>query len=164
MNGPIVTRLAVACGLLLLQLGCSACGGGGQTLSQTAPTPTDEAAAPITIKLTLGGQEKNVALGALPRQDYKGTSVVTLGAVWDSAALGDRASLDFDFEGDDGFRPSTKDRCKTPTHGPELDKGYVVPETRTIVWDDALGKPGCYAVRFVSKVIATPGTRDAGAD
>lgn len=163
MNVPIVTHYA-AVSALVLQLGCSACGGGGQTLAQTTPAATDEAAAPVTVKLTLGGQEKDVAIGALPRQEYKGTSVVTLGAVWDSSALGDRASLVFDFEGDDGFRPSTKDRCKTPIHGAELDKGYLVPETRTIVWDDALGKPGCYAVRFVAKIIAAPGPKDAGAD
>jgi hypothetical protein len=163
MNVPIVTRYAAAAALAL-QLGCSACGGSGQSLTQAAPTPTDEAAAPVTIKLTLGGQEKSVALSTLPRQDYKGTSVVTLGAVWGSGALGDRASLDFDFEGDDGFRPSTKDRCKTPVHGAELDKGYLVPETRTIVWDDALGKPGCYAVRFVAKILATKASKDAGAD
>lgn len=155
---PIVPRAT------LLLLVCAACGNGGQSLSQTAPTPTDEAAAPITVKLTLGSQEKDVALGALPRQDYKGTSVVTLAAVWDAAGLADRAALDFDFEGDDGFRPSSKDRCKTPVRGTELDKGYLVPETRTIVWDDALGKPGCYAVRFVAKIIATRAAKDAGAD
>lgn len=159
MIGPIVPRAA-----LTLLLVCAACSSSGQTLTQSTPTPKDEAAAPITVRLTLGGQEKDVAIGALPRQDYKGTSVVTLGAVWDSGALGDRAGLDFDFEGDDGFRPSSKDRCKTKVRGAELDKGYLVPETRTIVWDDALGKPGCYAVRFVAKIMATPATTDAGAD
>ncbi len=164
MNVPIVTRYAAVALAVFLELGCSGCGGSGQTLTQTTPTPGDEAAAPVTIELRLGGQQKTVALGALPRQDYKGSSVVLLSAVWDSAGLGDRAALDFDFEGDDGFRPSTKDRCKTPIHGPELEKGYLIPETRTIVWDDALGKPGCYAVRFVAKILAAPAARDAGVD
>jgi hypothetical protein len=29
----------------------------------------------------------------------------------------------------------------------------MIPETRTLMWDDALGLPGCYCVHSVAKVI-----------
>lgn len=147
-----------ACALLFVW-GCSDDGGG------TSPAPAGTAngtdggtsnTAPANVAVEYGGKTVTVDVAALARLDYKGSSVVSLSKVWDSAKLeADLGKVEFDFEGDDGFRPTTRDRCKTKITGAQIAQGYVLPETRTLVWDEALGLPGCYGVKGVAKVIVT---------
>jgi hypothetical protein len=121
-----------------------------------ATSNDDPSRVPENVVIEYQGKSITVDVNALPRQDYKGSEVVSLGEVWDASELS--ASLDaveFEFEGDDGFRPSARDRCKAKISGAQLPRGYVLPETRTLVWDDALGLPGCYSVKLVAKVIVT---------
>lgn len=115
---------------------------------------SDGAVGTTKLAVVYKGASTDVDVGALSRQDYRGSQVVSLTKVWDAAKLGaDLAKVQFDFEGDDGFRPSSKDRCKTPITGAQIEKGYILPDTRTLVWDDALGLPGCYSVKLVAKVL-----------
>lgn len=129
------------------------CGNDPQNVSQGTPAPSASTA--VNVVVVHGDDSATVDVAALPSQTYKDTNVVPLAAVWAQSKLeGDLAKLSFDFEGDDGFRPSSKDKCKTNVTGEQLGKGYIVPKTRKLIWDDALGLPGCYSVRDVAKIIA----------
>ena len=162
---------------VVVLLGLAACGD-GQSITRdpvdaSAPSPptdgasTTDATAPspaTTLTLHYDGKSALVDLATLPMRDYKGSQVVTLSDAWEKAALAPRSAIAVDFEGDDGFRPSSRDRCKNLLSGATLDRAYVVPATRTLVWDDALGLPGCYSVKYVRDVFATDeGLADAGA-
>lgn len=156
---PLRVLLAVvACGLL------PAC---TQTVEPDHPGPgatdsgLDDAGSRV-VSLVYGSSSVDVALSALPTQDYKGAAVVPLTAVWAAGGLKDPSALEFDFEGDDGFRPSTKSKCAAHITAAQLPKGYVLPDTRTLVWDDALGLPGCYSVHAIVKIIGLDVPGDAG--
>lgn len=108
------------------------------------------------VGVEFGSQSTEIDVMSLERQDYRGTQVVSLTRVWEAANFGtDVATLQFDFEGDDGFHPTSRDRCKTLIQGSQIPQGYILPETRTLIWDDALGLPGCYSVKGVAKIIAS---------
>lgn len=134
------------------------CGNDTQAISQGTPAPSSSTAA-VNVVVVHGSDTATVDVAALPAQTYKDTSVVPLTTVWAQGKLaGDLTKLSFDFEGDDGFHPSSKDKCKKNLTGEQLGKGYIVPKTRALVWDDALGLPGCYNVHDVAKIIAVDAT------
>lgn len=145
-------------GVAMMAFGLAAgCGKDSQTV-QSGSTPTTDASAVAPVVLSYGDHSTTVDVAGLPTQDYKGSAVVSLAAVWAKGQLADDASkLTFDFEGDDGFHPSSRDKCKKNVSGADLAKGYIVPATRTLVWDDALGLPGCYNVHNVAKMIGLGG-------
>ncbi len=128
--------------------GSAATGGAGGAGGSTAIGAAD-------VTVVHGADTATVDLGKLTTQDYKGTLVVPLQAAWAAGGLAaGLTKLEFDFEGDDGFHPSQKSKCATYITYAELAQGYLIPETRSLVWDDALGLPGCYSVKAVAKVIA----------
>lgn len=151
---------AFAFALALTACSSSSSPSGGSTDGGTSSASDGGTAAtasgPQIVTVTYGGSSKPIDVTTLPTQDYKGEPVVALTKVWEATKLtGDLAKIEFDFEGDDGFHPTSKPRCATLTPGSQLGQGYILPATRSLVWDDALGLAGCYAVKGVAKVIAT---------
>lgn len=152
------------CALSLLSAGCSDDGGSSAPAPASASSagtdsgvPSSSAAANVVVEYR--DRSVTVDVASLARLEYKGASVVSLGKVWESAKLEvDSSTIELDFEGDDGFRPTTRDRCKAKITGAQMEKGYVLPETRTLLWDEALGLPGCYGVKGVAKVLVTDKT------
>ena len=107
------------------------------------------------VTLVHGADSAKVDAATLPTVEVNGVAVVKLSVVWAAGHLAEGTTdLVFDFEGDDGFHPSNKDKCAPYIPYAELAQGYVIPETRSLVWDDALGLPGCYGVKAVAKIIA----------
>lgn len=107
------------------------------------------------VQLVYGDSLTVVDVAELPTELYKGSEVVRLTSVWTAGELvDDLSSVVFDFEGDDGFHPSSKGACEPYVTGEQLALGYILPDTRTIVWDDSLGFPGCYGVKATAKIIA----------
>lgn len=153
--------IAVAASLSFASAACSS------SATSSTPAATSDGGAgdggtstassgPQIVTVTYGGTSKPIDITTLATQDYKGEPVVALTKIWDETKItGDLAKLEFDFEGDDGFHPTSKPRCTTLIPGAQLAQGYVLPATRSLVWDDALGLAGCYAVKGVAKVIAT---------
>lgn len=130
-------------------------GGGGTTSTDTGGAGGGSTATPIEIELRYGSSSKKVNLAALSTQDFKGTEVVPLPVVWSTGGLkNDTSKLQFDFEGSDGFHPSDKSKCAAYITPAQLAQGYIVPETRSLVWEDALALSGCYHVYDVVKLIA----------
>ncbi len=128
--------------------GAAATGSGGGAGGSTALGAAD-------VTVVHGADTATVDLTKLTTQDYKGTLVVPLQAVWAAGGLAaGQTRLEFDFEGDDGFHPSQKSKCAAYITYAEIAQGYLIPETRSLVWDDALGLPGCYSVKAVAKVTA----------
>jgi hypothetical protein len=140
-----ILALTAACGLL------TACGG-QSVQSDNSPVNSDVQSASI-VSLVYGTSSIPVDLTTFPTQDYKGTAVVPLTAVWSAGALKDASTLQFDFEGDDGFHPTSKSNCTGYITSNQLSMGYILPTTRSLVWDDSLGFPGCYSVKGVAKII-----------
>ena len=132
-----------------------ATGGGGAGGAGGATGTGGQPAGLADVELIHGSDTTKVDVAALPTVDYKGSPVVPLTVVWSAGKLTeDIANLAFDFEGDDGFHPSMKggDCLAYPT-ATEIEKGYILPDTRTLVWDDALGFPGCFSVKATAKII-----------
>lgn len=106
------------------------------------------------VQLVYGATTVTVDVATLPTKDYKGSQVVPLSTVWSAGKLGPgTAKLWFDFEGDDGYHPSMKNGCENYVPGADLPQGYILPDTRSVFWDDALGLFGCYNVHSVAKII-----------
>lgn len=183
----IVRALAAALPLSLLVLAPAGCSSEAQIVDPGTPDTgspasdaTSEAAAdaPVgdpdaaldaiaanAVTLVYGATTTKVDVSTLPTTTYKGASVVALSSLWAAGKLRDDVStLSFYFEADDGFHPSNKASCSTNITGAQLSKGYLLPATRSLVWDDALGLPGCYSVKAVAKVIGVDATAapDAG--
>lgn len=166
-------RSAVAAGICsvlvaataLLAMGCSddaapasVANDGGNTPGDGGTSESGATQAAQNVLVVYKTSEVAVDVTTLARQDYKGSPVVTLTKVWEASKLSaELGKLEFDFEADDGFRPAASARCKdlSKITGAQLGQGYVLPETRTLVWDEALGLPGCFSVKFVAKVLAT---------
>lgn len=106
------------------------------------------------VRLVYGATTVTIDVATLATEDYKGSQVVPLSTVWGAGKLGPATSkLQFDFEGDDSFHPSMKGKCAPYIPGAELAQGYLLPGSRSLVWDDALGLPGCYGVQSVARII-----------
>jgi hypothetical protein len=67
----------------------------------------------------------------------------------------DILSMRFDFESEDGFRPTSKG-CE-PLEGETLEFGYLDPETLNLAWDAELGLRGCYWVTGTARILGEPG-------
>jgi hypothetical protein len=111
-----------------------------------------------SVTVVFGDAGREVALGTLPTTLVDGTPVIGLQAVVEAALPGeDCAGLVFDFEASDGFRPEQRDFCATlvPVDWTSLGRGNINPATRDLVWDAALGYPGCMSPRDVAKIDVT---------
>ena len=110
-----------------------------------------------SVVLSVNGTDYPLVLADLPHTTFKDTQVVTLPALW--AASGVSASYNdfrFDFVGGDGFRPSTRDKCKTVVFdGATFAKGYVEVESQRLTWDDDLGFSGCAFVNGLARIEAS---------
>jgi hypothetical protein len=63
-----------------------------------------------------------------------------------------------DFESSEAtgsYKPGSKDNCKNliPLPGEKMDKGYIHPQSRRLIWDEGLGFPGCMSVKDLAKII-----------
>ncbi len=125
----------------------------GQSSDAGEPSPGPASSASVSVTLVHGSATATANLSALATTDYKGQKVVPLSAVWAAGALADPSTLGFDFEGADGFHPSAKPACKARITADQLSKGFLLPEGRTLVWDESLGLPNCYGVHDVAKII-----------
>lgn len=147
---------------LLLLCASTLLGGCGQSVDSGAPSPLTQSDSgddsPTRVSLVYGSSSADVELTTLPTQDYKGQGVVPLTAVWSAGGLAEATALEFDFEGADGFHPSSKPKCAAPITSEQLTHGYILPTGRTLVWDDSLGLPGCYSAHDVVKIIGSDAT------
>ena len=119
--------------------------------SSSGETPTG------TLTLTVAGQTYPLVLADLESTTFKDTTVVALPTIWSAAGL--RAPYTdyvFDFVGVDGFRPSTRDKCKTVVFdGAAFAQGYVEVDSQRLVWSDDLGYSGCAFVSNLATIEAS---------
>lgn len=110
----------------------------------------------VVVKVEYSGSVVPVDLGVLSTADYKGLSLAKMSDVWVASGFSaDLAKVQLDFEGDDGFHPSSKPSCQTAITGTMLEQGYIDPVLRNLLWDDALGLPGCFKVKGLARLIAS---------
>ncbi len=139
-------------GLAAMLLAVQGCGSEDSGSSPMAPETT----LGEHVSVSYAGQSAEVELAALETTTINAFTAVPLDKVWAATGFGvDLLSLRLDFEGDEGFRPSQKDKCADLLTGTPLLSGGITPDTRDLVWDDALNLPGCYAVRGVRSIDAT---------
>lgn len=110
-----------------------------------------------TVVLRIEGTDIPLTLADLPHTMFKDTEVVSLTAIWTAAAVRTPyAAYVFDFVGTDGFRPSSRDKCKTVVFdGATFAKGYVELASQRLTWDDDLGFSGCAFVTGLTRIEAT---------
>jgi hypothetical protein len=152
-----MTRVAMrGAGALVL---CVLAGCGDQAVNP-GPSPSGAIA---TLQVSYLSQSVPVSLSTLATIDYKGSKVVKASDVWTASQIGaDRNLLEYEFVGDDGFKPSSKDGCPD-LPGTLLEKGYIDPTTRKLSWDGSLGLGGCYSVRGAAQMNAhAPSALDGG--
>ena len=134
----------------LLVLLCLACG-----LEQDISFDEPEASPPEGPSVTVlwGENEVEVFLDSLDKVVIEERLVCLLWDVRLEAGLEDEEllSMRFDFEGVDGFRPSSVG-CD-PLEGEILDRVYLDPEGMALVWDSSLGLRGCYRVAQLTRIL-----------
>lgn len=110
-----------------------------------------------TLDFSVDGKSTLLDLTQLATTTFKDTTVIELPTLWD--ALGTGTSYDgstFDFVGADGFRPASRDKCKTVVFdGATFAKGYVEVDSQRLTWDDDLGFSGCAFVSDLTSIEAT---------
>ena len=151
------TPIAAALGLLLL----SGCSRGGQKVGSGA-SDGGSAGNGITLVVSYQGQSIPVDLGSVATTRYEGRNLVKLSDVWSASRINtERSNLQFEFVGDDGFKPSEKG-CADPSGG-ALEKGYIDPSSRNLMWDGSFSSKGCYSVKNVAKMNAHTSTDGSNA-
>ena len=138
---------------LFLGVTCLACG-----LEQDISIGEPEASSPEGPSVIVAW-DKSVAevfLGDLDKVEVNDTPVCLLRDILLSAGLEeeDIRSMLFDFESEDGFRP-TSVGCD-PLEGETLELGYLDPESMALVWDASLGLRGCYWVTQMARIFGEP--------
>lgn len=110
-----------------------------------------------TVVLSVDGREFPLVLAELPKTMFKETEVVSLSALWTASGVKTTtAGFVFDFVGTDGFRPSSRDKCKTEVFDAEdFAKGYIELASQRLTWDDDRGFSGCAFVSGLTRVEAT---------
>lgn len=137
--------------------------------TQTVDTG-DGADAGATVEVTWEGGSTTVALGGLPTSQIVGVDVVALDTIVGAADLPIAlADAWLNFVGDDGFEPSEGDYCPEeiiPVDGALASQGGLEPATRNLLWDEALGYPGCMHVDGVAtiEVLGSATDTDTGTD
>jgi hypothetical protein len=131
-----------------------------------AAAAADSATAGSSVQVKMGSQTATVDMTGLPTAKINGTDVVLVSAIIEQSGLSvDYAKATLDFEGSDGFRPSTKENCSSflPTAASNADMiGVNLADNDTLVWDDSLSAPGCAGVKDVAIIyIMATGEIDA---
>ncbi len=138
---------------------CLACG-----LEQDITFDEPEKAPPEGPFVTVAWDENDgvpVFLDDLGKIVVEGSLVCRLWDILLAAGLDEEQilSMRFDFEGQvegqDPYRPSQKG-CD-PLEGEILDRGYLDPESRLLIWDSDLGLRGCYSVRGTVLILGEAG-------
>lgn len=110
------------------------------------------------VAVVFGDAGHVVVLEELATTLVAGAPVVGLQAVVAAALPGEEwTGLRFGFESADGFRPEQRDFCATlvPVDWATLGRGFIDPGSRDLVWDAALGFPGCMSPRDVARIDVT---------
>lgn len=111
-----------------------------------------------SVTVLFEGGRHEVALGTLTPTLVEGASVVGLQAVIEAALPGEAsAGLVAGFVGSDGFRPESREFCETlvPVDWATLAHGFIHPVTRDLLWEAALGFPGCMSPRDIAELEVT---------
>jgi hypothetical protein len=136
----------------------SLCACGDQSVDPGTPVAGD---AGPQLEVNYLAQSVPVDLSTLSTIDYKSAKLVKLSDVWTASKIStDPTTLEYELVGSDGFKPSSKTGC-VDLPGTMLDKGYISPVTRNVVWDESLGLAGCYGVKDTATLNAHAPT-DAG--
>ena len=126
--------------------------GGNATLAASAAANTS-----TVLTVTSGGATATLDLATLPKTTFNGQPAVAAPVVWEAANLGSMTDLVFDFEGDDGYKPTSKPKCPAPLKSADFAKGFVVIATRTLEWEEGAGVARCWSVKLTRRVVATKG-------
>lgn len=135
----------------------SSSGGSGAASSSGAVSQNDAGSSSGevtagTLTLVVAGTAYPLVLANLETTSFKDVTVVSLPTVWKAAGLtASYTDYVFDFVGADGFRPATRDKCKTVVFdGAAFAQGYVEVESQRLTWSDDLSYSGC---AFVSNLV-----------
>ncbi len=134
--------------------------GSAQTGSSGAVSQSDGGSDVVpagTVVLSIDGREFPLVLAELPKTMFKETEVVSLTALWTASGVkATTAGFMFDFVGTDGFRPASRDKCKSVVFDAEdFAKGYIELASQRLTWDDDRGFSGCAFVTGLTRVEAT---------
>lgn len=142
-----------------LGLGLVACGDDEEESSGTdtgTDTGTGEGEDEVDISIEYAGESATVTIDALATSAIGDVEVVLISSILESSNLNiDLASVELDFEGTDGYRPSQKSFCADflPTAGTNADKaGVNLADDNTIVWDESLAMDKCANVKDLGKI------------
>ncbi|MFH1132041.1 MAG: hypothetical protein V1754_11945 [Pseudomonadota bacterium] len=130
-----------------------------ENIPQSDATPdNDRQLESFTVTVHYKDIQSQVAIADLKTITFENEEVVRLDSIIEAAALGkETASLYFDFESEDGYRPSSKDNCSgtIPVSGEKLSVGYVIPSSHTLYWDPSMNFPACASVKRLAAIYAT---------
>ena len=110
---------------------------------------------PATPRVSVAFEGKQVDV-VLADVAHDGPSAA-LARVWTSAfPTQDVSALHFDLVGSDGFRPSSRPACARPLTGAEIAAARIDVATHDVSFEDNVELPGCYRVKGVVRIEASP--------
>lgn len=133
--------------LVLALTGAAACG------NQSVDSPAADAGTSLAV--TYQGSSHAVGLASLPTVRFQDVDCASLSDLVAAALPGSSLeALQANFVSEDGFNPASRANCATavPVPGADFGGGYVERATRNLMWDPALGYPGCLSVRALGEI------------
>jgi hypothetical protein len=154
-NVPVGGRIPIKRILwsFLVASNCLACGLAQDISFDKAEAEPAEGPSVIVV---WGETEAEVFLDDLDKIPVEGSLACSLWDILLAAGLEEEAirSICFDFEAQDGFRPSSVG-CEC-LEAETLELGYLVPDSMALVWDSRLALRGCYWVNQVTRILGEP--------
>lgn len=112
--------------------------------------------APKAVAVKIDDKSVDVTLAKLAKSKINGKSVVLISTIIDKSKISaDLTTMLMDFEGSDGFRPSTKSFCADalPISAANADKvGVDLANDNTLVWDSSLDMAKCANVKYLAAI------------
>jgi hypothetical protein len=105
------------------------------------------------VHVTRGDKSADVVLATVP---HEGSSALLVD-VWKAAFPSeDPGPLRFDLVGSDGFHPASRPMCARPLTGVDVATARIDLVTHNVSFGDASSLPGCYRVKAVVSIDASP--------
>ena len=141
---------------MVLALGLAGGGALGAGCDGQAESDPCRPERPAILTVVYGGRSADVDLGTMTGEREGQLCLVNLADVVAASGLEvDLSQVVVDFEGRDGFRPTSVGCALLP--GETLSHGWADKGTGTLVWDESLHLRGCYSVREARKILISSG-------
>ncbi len=121
----------------------------------TPTKPSDDGVPFDQVTVHYDGTTVDVDVSGLDTAELQGQTVVLISTLLAAAGItGPYDGYTLDFEGSDGYRPSSNETCEEflPAPGSTSGQGGIHVETSKLIWEEALEIDKCGSVKLVAHI------------